>query len=747
MPAPHRPWSVKPGGDFDGSTAFLYGDYLVQTDHYTGLILDALADPDGNPATDDSLVDSTVVFISSDNGPEGAAYTTSRSSNHDANGPFKGIKRDNWEGGTRVPFLVRWPGLIAPGSTTDHACWQGDFFATMAAYLGYDFAEDEAPDAESFLPILFGNAMPPARRKGFIQHAMYGQLAIVDKNGEWKLLDGSGGSGFDTSVDANDNDIIGVQGTPFTGERQLFNLLTDPGETTNLLDTNSTPTQVALDKEAELYAILNEIRGDTAFGTDGDSNVPEPDNDLDGMGNAFENTYAGLDRNDPSDSGYDFEPDGLTNLEEFQNGSDPWDADSDDDRLGDAAEVNTYGTQAGNAHSDSDTLEDGDEVLIWHTDPLVADTDGDGMDDDDELAAFSNPRNASSLPVIPDDVVVQLDPVYYQLAGVNGTVNDPAAEGAWTGSGTFYARERKDSGSSPQLRTRLFVAFDLSGITTKTLKEAHLRVHQTNRLNTDYSSDVAVARVTEPWGTTTGSYPLFDGTGVADSFVFGNNADFGTVIDARGFYSGTVSIPGNDSGFDVTEMVQGWMNGSTSNYGFRMALNNRTYAAAAFSEFDDPSTVGTNEALQLIITATPPISSLDSDGDGLLDEYELAVFGNLDTAGTDDEDGDGISALVEQALGSDPTTNASSPVVELITTNAAEVALIYHRYNQAGLGFEVLVSEDMTEWFDFTRYYQIVDPAPASDLGAEYDKVLLKPVTTLPEQLFYKIKIHSSATH
>jgi arylsulfatase A len=100
MPAPHRPWAVSE--DFAGSTPYAYGDYLAQTDHYTGLILDALADPDGNPATDDSMVSNTVVFISSDNGPETYAYEASRDVGRDSNGPFRGIKRDNWEGGTRV---------------------------------------------------------------------------------------------------------------------------------------------------------------------------------------------------------------------------------------------------------------------------------------------------------------------------------------------------------------------------------------------------------------------------------------------------------------------------------------------------------------------------------------------------------------------------------------------------------------------------------------------------------------------
>lgn len=747
MPAPHKPWAVD--ADFSGSATYSYGDYLKQTDHYTGVILDALADPDGNPGTDDSLVSNTVVFVSSDNGPETSAYTASRTTGRDSNGPYRGVKRDNWEGGTRVPFLVRWPGKVAPGSSTDHACWQGDFFASMAAYLGYDFTGDEAPDSESFLPVLFGNPMPAARREGFIQHASNGQQAIVDKDGIWKLLDGTGGDGNGTSYDADDVNITSAPGTASSARgtrlgtpRQLFNLSVDSGERTNLLAVAS-PTQASLDKETELYALLNGIRGDANYGTDGDSNVPQPDNDLDGMDNLFENTHAGLNRDDPTDAADDFEPDGLDNLGEYQNGGDPWDADSDDDRLGDAAEANTYGTRLDSAHSDTDALEDGDEVLIWNTDPLVADTDGDGVDDDVELSAFSDPRNANSTAILTPGTVTELSPALVQLAGVNGATNDPQAVGTWGGSGNLFARERTAGGGDQQWRTRLFLAFDLSGISGD-IGEARLRVHQTNRLNTANSSDMALARVTEPWGTNAGFYPLFDGTGVADSFVFGNNSDFGIAVDASGFYSGTVGVPGDDSGFDVTQMVQGWLDGSTSNYGFRIALNDRQFAAAAFSDADDPSTIGTNEALQLIITTPSSPISLDSDGDGLADEYEMAVYTNLNTSGLDDGDLDGVSAFVEQALGSDPTTNASMPVYELDISNAAGVTLSYHRYNRAGIGVEVLVTEDLLgDWEPFTRFYNHAAPAPASEIGTDYDKVRLEPHSSLPSNLFYKLNIHA----
>ncbi|QDV62410.1 sulfatase family protein [Crateriforma conspicua] len=266
MPAPHTPHAVQ--DQFVGSAGWTYGDYVVQTDHYTGQILDALGDPtDGN-----SIAAETVVFISSDNGPENGAYHTSLEVDHDANGPYAGRKRDNYEGGTRVPFLVRWPGVIQPGSVTDHLCWQGDFMATMADHLGIPLGPDDAPDAERFLPVLKGQPMPTQRRPAIIQHSSRGQFAIVDQSGEWKLLDGTGGGGNGTTCDADDQETLRagkIRETP----RQLFRLSVDPGERNNLLND---PDQAATDKESELYELLNRIRGDQEFGTDGNSQVPRP---------------------------------------------------------------------------------------------------------------------------------------------------------------------------------------------------------------------------------------------------------------------------------------------------------------------------------------------------------------------------------------------------------------------------------------------------------------------------------------
>lgn len=263
MPAPHTPHTVQK--QFDGCAGWTYGDYVVQADFYAGQIIQAL----GDPSDPKSLAANTVVFITSDNGPENGAYLGSLKEGHDANGPWAGRKRDSYEGGTRVPFMVRWPGRVKPGVTT-HPCWQGDFVATMADVIGHKLAANEAPDAESFLPVLQGQPMPAERRAGFIQHSCNGQFAIVDASGEWKLIDGTGGGGNKMTCDADNREVLEC-GTIRGAPRQLFNLKNDPGERTNLLND---PTQEVRAKADELYALMNQIRGDQKMGTEGSSSVP-----------------------------------------------------------------------------------------------------------------------------------------------------------------------------------------------------------------------------------------------------------------------------------------------------------------------------------------------------------------------------------------------------------------------------------------------------------------------------------------
>jgi len=94
----------------------------------------------------------TVIFFSSDNGPyAGSVHSVEF---FDSNGPLRGVKRDLYEGGIRVPFIARWPGMIKPDTTTDHLLAFWDFLPTAAELVGLPVPEDI--DGISFLPALLG---------------------------------------------------------------------------------------------------------------------------------------------------------------------------------------------------------------------------------------------------------------------------------------------------------------------------------------------------------------------------------------------------------------------------------------------------------------------------------------------------------------------------------------------------------------------------------------------------------------
>jgi hypothetical protein len=124
------------------------------------------------------------------------------------------------------------------------------------------------------------------------------------------------------------------------------------------------------------------------------------DTDADSMPDAWEQLHFGdLTRYGTGDE----DDDGLTDLQEFENSTDPADEDSDDDGLNDGDEVNTHGTDPNDTDTDGDGLTDGEEVNTYGTDPTKTDTDGDGVSDKDEIDAGRNPTNRE-----PDTPVLAL---------------------------------------------------------------------------------------------------------------------------------------------------------------------------------------------------------------------------------------------------------------------------------------------------------------------------------------------------
>jgi arylsulfatase A-like enzyme len=337
--SPHEPWHITP--PFTNAVGFPYGDWMAEVDSRIGRILAAI---DSHGMRDDTLV-----VLTSDNGPETSAFVNSRANGRDSNGPLRGVKRDAWEGGTRVPFVVRWPGQVAaPGTVSNELVWHGDIFATVAAYLGADLPPDVAPDGESFLNILRGQSKPSERRDAIVVASNGDHRAVIMTDG-WKLIDSTGGGGGGPSYDSANDDIADPTGTNQGTPKQLFYLLTDLGEDKNLIaditDEASIRSDLVQRTGRDLLSRLDQYRTTLTSGIF----VPFPDNDRDGMPNGFENQHQGLDRENPLDATLDFDGDGLTNLEEYENGTDPslWD-------------------------TDGDGYSDGDEVHTRHTDPTRA---------------------------------------------------------------------------------------------------------------------------------------------------------------------------------------------------------------------------------------------------------------------------------------------------------------------------------------------------------------------------------------
>ena len=152
FPSPHAP--IIPNDEFDGkSGAGPYGDFVYETDDACGRILKALEQS--------RQADNTIVIFTADNGPEGYAYKRDETFDHWSAEPFRGLKRDIYEGGHHVPFIIKWPGVTKAGSTCDKLVSQIDFMSTLASSLGYKLPDNAAEDSHDLLPLLHGRKKTP----------------------------------------------------------------------------------------------------------------------------------------------------------------------------------------------------------------------------------------------------------------------------------------------------------------------------------------------------------------------------------------------------------------------------------------------------------------------------------------------------------------------------------------------------------------------------------------------------------
>ncbi len=126
------------------SQAGPHGDFIAELDHLVGELLSDLERL--------GVADNTLVLFTSDNGPETTSVIHMRADHqHDGARPWRGLKRDAWEGGHRVPFVVRWPGRVKPGSVSDQVVSLTDIMATLAAITQFELPHDTAEDSFNML--------------------------------------------------------------------------------------------------------------------------------------------------------------------------------------------------------------------------------------------------------------------------------------------------------------------------------------------------------------------------------------------------------------------------------------------------------------------------------------------------------------------------------------------------------------------------------------------------------------------
>ena len=209
---------------FQGTTkAGPHGDFIHELDYIVGEMMKSIERL--------GMANNTVVMVSSDNGPEVETVIHMRADyGHDGARPWRGFKRDQWEGGHRVPFIVRWPGKVAAGSTNDQTVCLTDVMATCAALSGAVLPDNVAEDSFDLSPLLLGKIDGAGARPYTLYQTI--SLALAIRKGPWKYLDhtGSGGNNY------NDADLkpFALPDTAPDAPGQLYNIDTDPGEKMNL---------------------------------------------------------------------------------------------------------------------------------------------------------------------------------------------------------------------------------------------------------------------------------------------------------------------------------------------------------------------------------------------------------------------------------------------------------------------------------------------------------------------------------
>lgn len=243
LTAPHTP--IAPTDAFKNkSKVGLYGDFVMEVDWSVGRIMDALQR--------NNLNENTIVIFTSDNGSPARDGTNSSGPigsvttryGHHPSGDLRGLKADIWEGGHRIPFIVKWEGRIAENVANEHTICSIDLMATIADIVDHSLSGNAAEDSYNILPLFYGKESKELESRALIHHSGSGVFAI--RKGQWKLILSNRSGGF--------SDNLNKDGYGINTSGQLYNLSTDLKEKNNLYESRP-------DIVDSLAVILEGLRG------------------------------------------------------------------------------------------------------------------------------------------------------------------------------------------------------------------------------------------------------------------------------------------------------------------------------------------------------------------------------------------------------------------------------------------------------------------------------------------------------
>jgi len=218
--APHSP--IVPSDKFKGKSGLSdHGDFCMDVDDTVGQIIAAVEEM--------GLSENTLIVFTADNGVSPRANLKAMADQgHFSSYIYRGLKGSLYEGGHRVPFVVKWPKKIKKSFETDYLSCTTDLLATVADLLGDKLPDNVGEDSRSFLPVLLGEKKEDSYRGAIVHHSDAGVFSI--RKDQWKLIFDKGAGS--RRSDPKDKPVINP------GEIQLFNMESDVVESTNVASSN-----------------------------------------------------------------------------------------------------------------------------------------------------------------------------------------------------------------------------------------------------------------------------------------------------------------------------------------------------------------------------------------------------------------------------------------------------------------------------------------------------------------------------